>query len=152
MGKKDRKSIIPSDSDDVDVEGEYGSDDVSYGSDDDASGSDVKAKTKMPVVNKANVLNYASDSDSADSLVDGMDDSDELGKNIAKQREELIANDTWGQKKKSYYKDASSGDDDSENEEDIEAEAERLKKIRDAKRMKFAKKHEEEEDEDEEQD
>ena len=89
------------------------------------------------VVDKANVLNYASDSDSADSLVDGIDD-DELGANIAKQRDDLIANDTWGKKKKSYYKDASSEDDDSENEEDIEAEAERLKKIRDAKRMRYA--------------
>ena len=40
----------------------------------------------MPVVNKANILNYESDSESDDSLVEGMaddDDDDLLGKKIA---------------------------------------------------------------------
>jgi len=51
-------------------------------------------------INKEHILNYESDDSS-----DGMNDSDEddLDKGLAKQKEDLIMNDTWGSKKRNFY-------------------------------------------------
>ena len=65
------------------------------------SGDDASDDGDIREVDKANLLNYQSD-DSED--VEGMDDDDESFDNkIKKQKEDLLANDTWGRQKKNFY-------------------------------------------------
>ncbi|CDW81145.1 UNKNOWN [Stylonychia lemnae] len=86
-------------------------------------------------VNKKHLLNYESD-DSSNGMID--DSDDDLDKGLAKQKEELIMNDTWGSKKRNFYgrdkkqDDASSSSDD----EDERLEALRLQKVR-AKKLQL---------------
>ena len=61
---------------------------------DDSEDGDVRE------VNKANLLNYQSDD--SDEDVDG-EDSDAFDTQIKKQKEDLLANDAWGSKKKNFY-------------------------------------------------
>lgn len=61
------------------------------------------------------------------------DESDDLGKNLQKQRDDLIMNDTWGSRKKNFYgRDKKTGDDvtSSSDDEDERLEALRLQKVR----------------------
>jgi hypothetical protein len=121
MGKQKKESVSSND------EAEYGSEAgesmMDYGSDD----ASVNVNNDAPrEVNRANVLNYASDDssedeDRADDLGESSDAGDGKRDNVA-----------WGKNKKSYYGkgEESSGMDSSEAEEDQLQEAARLQEIR----------------------
>lgn len=104
-----------------------------------ASAESLSGNQKNVVANKANLLNYQTDSSDDSILIGGQghasdSDSQGLEAGMARQKGQLESSrmqETWGQKKKDYYKDESgSGEDDSSDAEDIAKEAERLQKIR----------------------
>lgn len=60
---------------------------------------------------------------------DSDDDNDDLAKGLAKQKEDLTMNNTWGTRKQNFYgRDKKAGDDitSSEDDEDERQEAKRL--------------------------
>ena len=79
-------------------------------------------------MDRANVLNYESDSDGSEE--------DSLDEQMERQKETVRANDAWGKTKKSYYKGKDDSDSEQSSDEDQALEAERLQKIR---RQKLAK-------------
>lgn len=81
-------------------------------------------------MDRANVLNYESDSS------EGSDDEGSLSEQMEKQKEAVRMNDAWGKNKKSYYKGKDESDSGQSSDEDQALEAERLQKIR---RQKLAK-------------
>ena len=94
---------------DYDSEDEMENDDVSGDQDMESSDGDEDdlGDQQMREVNSKNVLNYQTDSDEDG----GGGSSDDLGANLAKQKEELqIADKAWGKKKKNFYKDDSDSD------------------------------------------
>ena len=100
--------------------------DESYDSEMDQSDSDGN----LPEVNKAHLLNYESDDSDSDVQNGGnsSEDEDDLARGLAKQKEALVMNDTWGSKKRNFYgRDKKAADDQSSSEDD---EDERLEALR----------------------
>ena len=92
MPKKQQKYESSEDNQDDDIE--------SYDDEMDDSNDINDNEDREIEINKEHILNYESDDSS-----DGMNDSDEddLDKGLAKQKEDLIMNDTWGSKKRNFY-------------------------------------------------
>jgi len=137
--KQTRKESVSSEPEDEDYDSEEMSDDEEM-----ESSSDALGDQNMREVNHMNVLNYQTDSDDDDS--EGL--SDELGQNLAKQKEELLmTKEAWGKQKKNYYKADSDSDEGSEDEEELAKEALRLQAIRQKKLAKqFAARKDSEDD------
>ena len=90
----------------------------------------------MREVNEEHLLNYETDSEEdPDGSESGNENDDVLGRKMQSQKDELIMNDTWGKKRKSYHQ-VGSEEDDSEAEEDQLNEAKRLQAIRSRKLAK----------------
>jgi len=68
--------------------------------DDDDSNDGNNNEDREIEINKEHLLNYESD-DSSDGMMN--DSDDDLAKGLAKQKEELTMNDTWGSKKRNFY-------------------------------------------------
>lgn len=103
---------------------DYDSEEMQDVSDEEMSSDEAGdiGDSQMREVDSKNVLNYQTDSDE-----DGDGSSDDLGANLAKQKEELqMADGAWGKKKKNYYKDDSDSDEGSEDEAELATEAMRL--------------------------
>lgn len=92
MPKKQQKYESSEDDQDDDIE--------SYDDEMDDSNDINDNEDREIEINKEHILNYESDDSS-----DGMNDSeqDDLDKGLAKQKEDLIMNDTWGSKKRNFY-------------------------------------------------
>ena len=76
-------------------------------------------------INREHLLNYESDDSDEE-------DEDEFDNGLAKQKEDLVMNDTWGSKKRNFYGRDKKADDESasEDDEDEFQEALRLQKVR----------------------
>ena len=106
-------------------EQDYDSEEMDADSDADedmsSSGEEALGDAKLREVDRRNVLNYQTDSE------DDEDESDDLGTNLQKQKEDLLMNnEAWGKRKQNYYKNDSDSDEGSEDEEELAKEALRL--------------------------
>ena len=110
--------------------------------DEEMSSGDELGNAEMREADQRNLLNYQTDSEDDD---DG-EDSNDLDRNLEKQKEELQMNEAWGKHKRNYYKSDSDSDEGSEDDQELAQEALRLQSIRQKKLAKQLAAREDSED------